>query len=39
MLYGIRAANGAVIITTKKGSLNTKPEVTFSDLLGGERDQ
>lgn len=30
VLYGIRAANGAVIITTKKGTLNTKPEVTFS---------
>ena len=30
VLYGIRAANGAVIITTKKGALNTKPEVTVS---------
>ena len=30
VLYGIRAANGAVIITTKKGALNTKPEVTLS---------
>ena len=30
VLYGIRAANGAIIITTKKGALNTKPEVTFS---------
>ena len=30
VLYGIRAANGAIIITTKKGSYNTKPEVTVS---------
>lgn len=30
VLYGIRAANGAVIITTKKGALSTKPEVTVS---------
>ena len=30
VLYGIRAANAAIIITTKKGSLNTKPEVIFS---------
>ncbi|MEM9299523.1 MAG: SusC/RagA family TonB-linked outer membrane protein [Bacteroidota bacterium] len=29
-LYGIRAANGAVVITTKKGSKNTAPTVTFS---------
>ena len=30
VLYGIRAANGAVIITTKKGAFDTKPEVTVS---------
>ncbi|MTI20531.1 SusC/RagA family TonB-linked outer membrane protein [Fulvivirga sp. RKSG066] len=29
-LYGIRAANGAVVITTKKGKRNTAPVVTFS---------
>ncbi|NMM49343.1 SusC/RagA family TonB-linked outer membrane protein [Marinigracilibium pacificum] len=30
VLYGIRAANGAIIITTKKGVKNTKPSITFS---------
>ena len=32
-LYGIRAANGAVIITTKKGSRNQKPKITLSSTL------
>ncbi|MEJ2006012.1 MAG: TonB-dependent receptor plug domain-containing protein, partial [Cyclobacteriaceae bacterium] len=29
-LYGIRAANGAIIITTKKGSYNSAPQVSVS---------
>lgn len=29
-LYGNRAANGVVLITTKGGNFNTKPSVTFS---------
>jgi TonB-linked SusC/RagA family outer membrane protein len=29
-LYGIRAANGAIIITTKKGTLNSAPQVSVS---------
>lgn len=29
-LYGIRAANGAIIITTKKGTYNAAPQVTVS---------
>ncbi|MDX2415353.1 MAG: SusC/RagA family TonB-linked outer membrane protein [Bacteroidales bacterium] len=29
-LYGSRAANGVVLITTKSGSFNSKPQVTFS---------
>ncbi|MEM6845788.1 MAG: SusC/RagA family TonB-linked outer membrane protein [Bacteroidota bacterium] len=29
VLYGIRAANGAVVITTKKGARNTKPKVSY----------
>lgn len=33
-LYGLRAANGAVIITTKRGKYNTKPTVTFSSSYG-----
>ncbi len=30
VLYGIRAASGAIIITTKKGKKDTKPVVTLS---------
>ena len=33
-LYGIRAANGAVIITTKKGSKGSKPRITFKSSYG-----
>jgi TonB-dependent starch-binding outer membrane protein SusC len=29
-IYGSKAANGVVIITTKKGKKNTKPQVTFN---------
>lgn len=30
VLYGIRAANGAVVITTKKGSRNTAAKINYS---------
>lgn len=30
VLYGIRAANGAVVITTKRGSKNSAPKVSYS---------
>jgi TonB-linked SusC/RagA family outer membrane protein len=33
-LYGSRGANGVIIITTKSGSLNTKPVVTVNTLSG-----
>ncbi|AZI66781.1 SusC/RagA family TonB-linked outer membrane protein [Kaistella daneshvariae] len=33
-LYGSRAANGVIIITTKKGRLNSKPRVNISSLVG-----
>ncbi|MGD1890967.1 MAG: SusC/RagA family TonB-linked outer membrane protein [Cyclobacteriaceae bacterium] len=29
VLYGIRAANGAVVITTKKGERNTRPKISY----------
>ena len=29
-IYGARAANGVIIITTKKGKLNSRPVVQFS---------
>jgi TonB-linked SusC/RagA family outer membrane protein len=32
-LYGIRAANGAIIITTKKGAKRAKPSVVFSSAF------
>jgi TonB-linked SusC/RagA family outer membrane protein len=36
-LYGIRAANGAVIITTKKGKAGEKMQVTYSSSITAER--
>ena len=33
-LYGSRAANGVIIITTKKGRLNSAPQVTVTSLIG-----
>lgn len=33
-LYGSRGANGVIIITTKRGGLNSKPSVTLSTSLG-----
>ncbi|MGB0977842.1 MAG: SusC/RagA family TonB-linked outer membrane protein [Croceimicrobium sp.] len=33
-IYGVRAANGVIIIETKKGSLNAKPQIEFSGFYG-----
>ncbi|TKK71026.1 TonB-dependent receptor [Ilyomonas limi] len=33
-IYGSRAANGVILITTKKGSKNTKPTVSYSGNYG-----
>ncbi|MDB4061149.1 TonB-dependent receptor [Vicingaceae bacterium] len=33
-IYGVRAANGVIIIETKKGALNSAPQVEFSSYLG-----
>jgi TonB-linked SusC/RagA family outer membrane protein len=33
-IYGVRAANGVVIITTKKGTLNSKTQITYDGYLG-----
>ncbi|KIC90742.1 SusC/RagA family TonB-linked outer membrane protein [Flavihumibacter solisilvae] len=33
-LYGSRGANGVVLVTTKRGSYNQKPKITF-DISGG----
>lgn len=33
-IYGVRAANGVIIIETKKGKLNTKPQIELSGFYG-----
>ncbi|GET31606.1 SusC/RagA family TonB-linked outer membrane protein [Prolixibacter bellariivorans] len=33
-IYGVRAANGVVLITTKKGTLNTKSQITYDGYIG-----
>ncbi|MCL7987327.1 TonB-dependent receptor [Sphingobacterium sp. lm-10] len=33
-IYGVRAANGVVIVTTKRGKLNTKARVTYNGYAG-----
>ncbi|WP_419800942.1 TonB-dependent receptor [Mucilaginibacter sp.] len=33
-IYGSRAANGVVLVTTKSGSLNQKPTITFNSSFG-----
>ena len=33
-IYGVRAANGVVIITTKRGKQNDKPQVTYDGYVG-----
>lgn len=34
VLYGSRASNGVILITTKKGKLNSAPKVTLTSLSG-----
>lgn len=33
-IYGVRAANGVVVVTTKKGKLNTKNTLSFDSFTG-----
>lgn len=33
-IYGVQSANGVIMITTKKGKLNTKPKLNFSGYYG-----
>ncbi|TKG94222.1 TonB-dependent receptor [Puteibacter caeruleilacunae] len=33
-IYGVRAANGVILITTKRGKKNTKMQVTYSQQIG-----
>lgn len=32
-IWGVRAANGVIVITTKKGRINQKPEVSFNSAF------
>ena len=36
-IYGARASNGVIVITTKGGSYNTKSTVTFESYVGSSR--
>jgi TonB-linked SusC/RagA family outer membrane protein len=36
-IYGVRAANGVVIITTKKGKFNMKTQVTYNGYVGFQK--
>lgn len=36
-IYGVRAANGVVLITTKKGMANRKPQVTYDGYVGFQK--
>jgi TonB-linked SusC/RagA family outer membrane protein len=36
-IYGIKGANGVIIITTKKGVLNQKPVVTYNGTVGWQK--
>lgn len=38
-IYGVRAANGVVIIETKSGQLNRKPQIEYDGYTGVQRAQ
>lgn len=38
-IYGVRAANGVVIIETKSGEFNQKPQITYEGYTGFQRAQ
>ncbi|AHM61417.1 TonB-dependent receptor plug [Flammeovirgaceae bacterium 311] len=38
-IYGVRAANGVVLIETKSGSFNQKPEIVYDGYYGVQRAQ
>ncbi|MGB3066876.1 SusC/RagA family TonB-linked outer membrane protein [Sphingobacterium thalpophilum] len=33
-IYGVRAANGVILVTTKKGRLNMQPRITYNGFAG-----
>lgn len=38
-IYGSRAANGVILITTKKGNGNSAPKVTYSNVFASQKAQ
>ncbi|MGB1074950.1 MAG: SusC/RagA family TonB-linked outer membrane protein [Flavobacteriales bacterium] len=36
-IYGARGGNGVVLITTKKGSMNQKPQITYETYYGSQQ--
>lgn len=36
-IYGVRAANGVVLVTTKKGRLNSKSTITYDGYVGVQK--
>lgn len=36
-IYGVRAANGVILVTTKKGKLNMKTRISYSGYAGVQR--
>ncbi|MEC8739028.1 MAG: TonB-dependent receptor [Bacteroidota bacterium] len=36
-IYGVRAANGVILIETKKGKRNTKPQISISSYFGSQQ--
>lgn len=36
-IYGVRAANGVVLVTTKKGVPNRKPQITYDGYVGFQK--
>lgn len=35
-IYGVRGANGVILVTTKKGKGNTKPSLTYANYFGAQ---
>lgn len=36
-IYGSRAANGVILVTTKKGKLNKVPRITYNGMMGAQQ--
>jgi len=36
-IYGVRGANGVILVTTKKGKANAKPNISYSNYIGFQK--